>query len=85
MDSHRIVRLILPFSTFVVVNDNMHGNPLAEIVPDNPSKDFLQDGIMFLRMEIHYTDGVFQFPERCLNAPYADILKMPINASKKCI
>ena len=40
MDSIGKIGLINPFATILLFNDNVHGDALAEIVHDQPGKDF---------------------------------------------
>lgn len=69
MDSHRKINLIKPFSAFFPPDDHIHDYSLAEIIHDKPRKNFLNNGIPFLGIEIRNAYGVFQFAEAGFNAP----------------
>ena len=52
MDSIGIISLINPFATILLFNDNVHGDALAEIVHDQPGKDFLLCSGVLLRVQV---------------------------------
>ena len=52
MDSIGKIGLINPFATILLFYDNVHGDALAEIIHDQPGKDFLLCGRVLLRMQV---------------------------------
>ena len=75
MDSHRVIDRIDPFVAAVIRHDDVHSDALTEIVHDEVSVDFLQNGAVFLRVEVHQPQIIFQFPEARFDAP-AEIVQL---------
>ena len=68
----------LPF-LFLVFLCGFIGKEDSEIIKDQVGVYFLLEKFRLLGMEIKKTVCVFQIAEGKFNAPYADILEMPIN------
>ena len=51
----------------------------TEIVHYERSVDFLFQQVRFPGVEVEHSSGMLQVAESYFNAPYADILEMPIN------
>ena len=66
---HRIICLILPLSTPVIIYNNMEYDSLAEAVHYQLGKYLLKDRLTLLGVEIRNADSVFQLPERCFYFP----------------
>ena len=68
VDCHRIVDLVCVLSIFLL-NHHMCCDDLAEVIKDEPGKDFLLDILHLFSVEATQTDRIFQFPEGRFDSP----------------